>query len=177
MNFLRESDRFFDEPFAESELNGGIDNHITQSQPLRSRENIYEYKDSPVKASKSQNDFNSVRSPSSLGMTQMTNITKVSGSQSSLRSAISLKESPTLHKELPIVEKKEKYAEREVDVRSDKSDKASSVISSSTFTNASTSSVKKDLLTSSPVPHPRLVHKPTNHSRTILESGIPQTEV
>lgn len=169
MKIFRESDRFFDEPFAESELNG-IDNHVTQSQPLRSRENIYEYKDSPVK--KSQSDFNSVRSPSSIGMTQ---VTKVSGSQSSLRSAISLKESPTLPKEYP-TPKKEKFQEREVDVRSDKSDKAS-VLSSSTATNSS--SVKKDLLNNSPVPHPRSVHKPpsSTSSRTILESGIPQTEV
>lgn len=106
-------------------------------------------------------------------MTQMTQVTKVSGSQSSLRSAISLKESPTLStaKGVP-VEKKEKYQEREVDVKSDKSDKMST-ISSSASTNAS--SVKKDLLTNSPVPHPRSVHKAT--SRTILESGIPQTEV
>lgn len=105
-------------------------------------------------------------------MTQMTQMTKVSGSQSSLRSAISLKESPTIStaKGIPI-EKKEKYQEREVDVKSDKFDKMST-ISSSTSTN--TSSMKKDLLTSSPVPHPRSVHK---SSRTILESGIPQTEV
>lgn len=110
-------------------------------------------------------------------MTQMTQVTKVSaGSQSSLRSAISLKESPTLHKEIPVA-KKDKYSEREVDVRSDKSDKAS-VLSSSTTTNSS--SVKKDLLNNSPVPHPRSIHhKPpsSNHSRTIVESGIPQTEV
>lgn len=121
---------------------------------------------------KSQSDFNSVRSPSSLGMTQATQLTKMTGSQSSLRSAISLKESPTIStaKSVPL-EKKEKYQEREVDVKSDKSDKMST-ISSSTSTN--TSSMKKDLLTSSPVPQPRSVHKT---SRTILESGIPQTEV
>lgn len=138
---------------------------------------MYEYKDSPVKISKSQSDFNSVRSPSSLGMTQMTQMTKVSSSQSSLKSAISLKESPTLPKVVPI----EKYSEREVDVKSDKSDKASTV-SSSTATNSS--SVRKDLLSSnSPVPQPRFVHKPPSSnssvktSRTILESGVPQTEV
>lgn len=171
----RESDRFFDEPFAESELNGGVDNHIGQSQPLRSRDNIYEYKDSPVK--KSQSDFNSVRSPSSLGMTQMTQMTKVSSSQSSLKSAISLKESPTLPKVVPI----EKYAEQEIDVKSDKSDKAS-VLSSSTATNSSI--VKKDLLSNSPVPQPRFVHKPPSSnsssvktSRTIFDGNVPQTEV
>jgi hypothetical protein len=173
MSIFREiSDRFFDEPFAESELNGGVDNHIGQAQPLRSRENIYEYKDSPVKISKSHSDFNSVRSPSSLGMTQMTQVTKVSGSQSSLKSAISLKESPSQHKELTL-EKKVKQIDRDVDLKSDKStsDKAS-IVSSSIATNSS--SIKKDLLTSSPVPQPRSVQ---NRSRTTLESGIPQTEV
>lgn len=148
-----------------------MDNHIGQSQPLRSRDNIYEYKDLPVK--KSQSDLNSIRSPSSVGMTQMTNTTKVSGSQSSLKSAISMKESSS-SKDFRTLEKKDKYLEREVDVKSDKSeptDKAS-VISTST----SSSTIKKDFITSSPVPQAR---KPRNinSSRTILDGGIPQTEV
>jgi hypothetical protein len=170
---FRESDQFFDEPFAESDMNGGVDNNYIQSQPLRSRDNIYEYKDSPVKISKSHSDFNnSVRSPSSMGMTQMT---KISGSQSSLRSAISMKESPSLPtaREIPL-EKKERYAEREIDVKSDKSsseltDKGS-VLSSSTITNASTA--KRDYLTSSPVARPR----GSKSNRTIID-GVPQTEV
>lgn len=170
MIFFRESERFFDEPFTESEFNGGVDNHLTLSQPLRSRDNMYEYKDSPVKISKSQSDFNSVRSPSSLGMTQMTQVTKVSGSQSSLRSAISMKESPS-SKDFSTYEKKEKYSEREVDVKSDKSeptDKAS-VISSSTST-------KKEFLSSSPVPRTRTPRN-AKTSRTIMDGGFPQTEV
>lgn len=174
-----DSQKFYDDPFVdphESEMNGGVDNHLVQSQPLRSRDNIYQYKDSPGKFPKSQSDLNSIRSPSSLGMTQTT---KVGGSQSSLKSAISLKESPSFPKvkEIPY-EKKEKYNEREVDVRSDKSsksdkseftEKGSSILSSTT--NASS---KLDFLTSSPIAKPRS----TKSSRTILDSGgIPQTEV
>lgn len=56
---------------------------------MRSRDNIYEYRDSPstkTLASKVLTDTTSIRSPSSLAMTQKT------GSQSSLKSAISLKE-------------------------------------------------------------------------------------
>lgn len=169
--------KFYDDPFVdpgESEMNGGLDNHIVQSQPLKQRDNIYEYKDSPGKFPKSHSDLNSVRSPSSLGWTQTT---RVEGSQSSLKSAISLKESPSNPKarEIPS-EKKEKYAEREVDVRSDKSeltDKGS--LLSSTTTN--TSSMKRDFLTSSPLPRPR-TPKSTKSSRTVLDAGgIPQTEV
>lgn len=156
---------------AESEMNGGVDNHVVQSQPLKSRSNIYEFKDSPVKLQKSHSDFNSVRSPSSLGMTQTTKV----GSQSSLKSAISLKESPSFSsaKEAPY-EKKQKYAEREIDVKSDRSEitDKGSIISSTT-----TQSSKRDFLTSSPVPRPR-TPKSTKSSRTILDAGgIPQTEV
>lgn len=133
-----------------------------------------------MKITKSQSDkseFNSVRSPSSTGWTQMTHMTKVSGSQSSLKSAVSLKESPsftTSKKEVPL-DSKEKYSEREIDVRSDKSDitEKASVLSSTT-TNAS--STRKDLLSSSPVPRPRNP-KHSKTSRTILDGGIPQTEV
>lgn len=158
-------------------MNGGVDNHIVQSQPLRSR-GVYEYKDSPAgtKFPKSNSDLNSIRSPSSLGLTQTT---KVGGSQSSLKSAISLKESPSFPttKEIPY-EKKEKYNEREVDVKSDKSeltDKGS--ILSSTTTNTSSKSSRRDFLTSSPVPRPRTAQS-NKSSRTVLDAGgIPQTEV
>lgn len=153
-------------------MNGGVDNHIIQSQPLRSRDNIYEYKDSPAKFPKSHSDLNSARSPSSLGTTHTTK----AGSQSSLKSAISLKESPSFatSKEIPY-EKKEKYSEREIDVKSDLSeitDKGS--ILSSTTTNTSS---RRDYLTSSPVPRSR-TPRSTKSSRTILDAGgIPQTEV
>jgi len=158
----------------ESELNGGVDNHIVQSQPLKTRNNIYEYKDSPAKFPKSHSDMNSIRSPSSLGTTQTTK----AGSQSSLKSAISLKESPSFSasKEVP---RAERYAEREIsDVRSEKSDVFDnrSLLSSST-TNASSSGGRRDYLTSSPVARPR-TPKSTKSSRTILDgSGVPQTEV
>lgn len=163
-------------------MNGGVDNHIVQSQPLRSRD-AYEYKDSPAKFPKSHSDLNSIRSPSSLGLTQTT---KVGGSQSSLKSAISLKESPSLPstKEIPYeknpYEKKEKFNEREVDVKSDKSeltDKGS--ILSSTTTNTSSKSSRRDFLTSSPVPRPRTAQSnKSSASRTVLDAGgVPQTEV
>lgn len=70
----------------------GVDNSnlVTNHHVMRSRDNIYEYRDSPstkTLASKVLTDTTSIRSPSSLAMTQKT------GSQSSLKSAISLKES------------------------------------------------------------------------------------
>lgn len=156
----------------ESEMNGGLDNHIVQSQPLKSR-GMYQYKDLPGKHPKSQSDLSSVRSPSSLGMTHTTKL----GSQSSLKSAISLKESPSFPavKEIP-EEKKEKYQEREVDVRSDKSEftDKGSVFSSTTTNN---SSARHDFLTSSPVPRAR-TPRSTKSSRTIVDAGgVPQTEV
>ena len=171
--FTRESDlqKFYDDPFVdppESEMNGGLDNHIVQSQPLRSRDNIYEYKDSPAKFPKSHSDMNSIRSPSSLGTTQTT---KVGGSQSSLKSAISLKESAST-KELPYA-KKEKFSEREIDVKSDRSE----FTDKGSILSSTTSSSKRDFLTSSPVPRPR-TPKSTKSSRTVLDAGgIPQTEV
>ena len=170
----RESDlqKFYDDPFVdppESEMNGGLDNHLVQSQPLRSRDNLYDYKDSPGKFQKSHSDMNSMRSPSSLGTTQMT---KVGGSQSSLKSAISLKESPLYPNAKEIPYKKEKFSEREIDVKSDRSEKDSIVSSSTTNTSS-----KKDFLTSSPVARSRTPRN-TKASRTILDAGgIPQTEV
>ncbi|XP_067622001.1 neuroligin-like protein glit-1 [Eurosta solidaginis] len=62
---------------------------VANHHALRSRDNIYEYRDSPstkTLASKIHTDTTSIRSPSSLATTQK------SGSQSSLKSAISLKE-------------------------------------------------------------------------------------
>jgi hypothetical protein len=117
---------------------------------------------------RSQSDFNSVRSPSSLGMTQMT---KLSNSQSSLKSAISMKESPSFPNAKSIA-KDANHRYNEIDVKSDKSDKAS-VVSSSTHTNAS--SVRRDM-SSSPVPRSR-TPKSSKSSRTILDGGVPQTEV
>lgn len=149
-------------------MNGGVDNHIVQSQPLRS--NMYEYKDAPAKYQKSHSDLNSMRSPSSLGNTQTTKV----GSQSSLKSAISLKESPSFPSAKEVPYKKEKFSEREIDVKSDKSELTDkgSILSSTTTTSS-----KRDFLTSSPVARPR-TPRSTKSSRTILDAGgIPQTEV
>ncbi|KRG02818.1 acetylcholinesterase [Drosophila mojavensis] len=97
-NAKRQSDRFYDEDVF---INGegmepepdprGVDNAhmVTNHHAMRSRDNIYEYRDSPstkTLASKAQTDTTSLRSPSSLAMTQK------SGSQASLKSGISLKE-------------------------------------------------------------------------------------
>ncbi|XP_017023941.1 cholinesterase [Drosophila kikkawai] len=97
-NAKRQSDRFYDEDVF---INGegiepepearGVDNAhmVTNHHALRSRDNIYEYRDSPSSktlASKAHTDTTSLRSPSSLAMTQK------SSSQASLKSGISLKE-------------------------------------------------------------------------------------
>ena len=172
--FFRESDlqKFYDAPFAdqaESEMDAGYDNGIVQAQPLKSRSNIYEYKDSPAKLQKSHSDFNSVRSPSSLATTQTTK----AGSQSSLKSAISMKESPSFPAAKEIIyEKKIKYAEREVDVKSDQSE----ITDKGSIISSTTTSSKRDFLTSSPVPRSR-TPRSTKSSTTILEGGVPQTEV
>lgn len=160
-------------------MNGGVDNHIIQSQPLRSQNNIYEYRNSPGKYPKAQTDTSSIRSPSSLGMTQTT---KVGGSQSSLRSAISLKETPTLPASSPTPKEAYRenlrYAEREIDARSDKSD------NKSLLSSATSSSTKRDFATSSPLekrPTTPVGFKNKNHvksSRTqLIDGNIPQTEV
>ncbi|EDW40004.1 GL15437 [Drosophila persimilis] len=97
-NAKRQSDRFYDEDVF---INGeglepepdprGVDNAhmVTNHHAMRSRDNIYEYRDSPSSktlASKAHTDTTSLRSPSSLATTQK------SGSQASLKSGISLKE-------------------------------------------------------------------------------------
>lgn len=88
--FSRQQDRFYDgDAFMmdNPDADDGLDNN---SHPLRSRDNLYDrYSDAPVKIVKSSNlsdATSSLKSPSSL-----TTTTKL-GSQSSLRSAISMKE-------------------------------------------------------------------------------------
>lgn len=94
----RQSDRFYDEDVfihgdgmePEQEQRGVDNSHmVTNHHAMRSRDNIYEYRDSPstkTLASKAHTDTTSLRSPSSLAMTQK------SGSQASIKSGISLKE-------------------------------------------------------------------------------------
>lgn len=159
--------RFYDEAFSDAnettDINGGMDNHLIQSQPLRSRENIYDYKNSPAKYNQrsAASDAASVRSPSSLAMTTTTKL----GSQSSLKSAISLKESPVKEsRRFP------REIEREIDVKSDTTEKESIMTSTS-------GSSKREFLSSSPVQRPR-TPRSTKSSRTVLDAGgIPQTEV
>lgn len=102
-NAKRQSDRFYDDDLFidpetieyeqhESRATAGVDNAhmITNPNVSRSRDNIYEYRDSPstkTLASKAMTDTTSIRAPSSLAMTHK------SASQTSLKSAISLKES------------------------------------------------------------------------------------
>lgn len=159
--------KFYDEAFSEpneSEMNGGLENHLIQSsQPLRSRENIYDYKNSPAKYNQKStaSDVASLRSPSSLAMTQTTKL----GSQSSLKSAISLKESPVKEQR-----KFMKEIEKDIDIKSDTTEKESIV-------SSTTASSKRDFLTSSPVGRSR-TPRSTKSSRTVLDAGgIPQTEV
>uniref|UniRef100_A0AAG5DBH6 Carboxylesterase type B domain-containing protein n=1 Tax=Anopheles atroparvus TaxID=41427 RepID=A0AAG5DBH6_ANOAO len=102
-NAKRESDRLYDEAVfgmdnPESERDTVMENSILQAQPLRgpAGNNIYEYRDSPSKYSKMPPDGGSIRSPSSIGMTQVTGKSGFTGSQSSLRSAISMKEAASV---------------------------------------------------------------------------------
>lgn len=97
-NAKRRSDFYDDDVFINpdgtelpDDVQSGVDNAhmVANHHALRSRDNIYEYRDSPSSktlASKIHTDTTSIRSPSSLTMTHK------SGSQSSLKSAISLKE-------------------------------------------------------------------------------------
>lgn len=99
-SFSRQSDRYYDEDvfinpdgteYDQESRAAGVDNSnlVANHHVMRSRDNIYEYRDSPstkTLASKVLTDTTSIRSPSSLAMTQKT------GSQASLKSAISLKE-------------------------------------------------------------------------------------
>lgn len=167
----------------EAERDAGIENNAIQTQPLRSRENIYEYRDSPsAKFSKAPTDISSLRSPSSLAMTQTTK----SGSQSSLKSAISMKETSMnpMGKESNFG-KNIKYAEDAVDVET-KSNKYNNVNGGRSNIGNAEKNRSRDLLTSSPIessirsgsstPVPSSRSKNMN-SRTHLIEGIPQTEV
>lgn len=164
----------------ESEMNGGVDNHIVQGQPLRSNANIYEYRDSPSKYPKS--DASSMRSPSSLGMTHTTKV----GSQSSLRSAISLKEQKSITPPMSknSFDKNVKYSERSIDEKYTPSDNKS-LLSSGTATSTILSAEKRDFMTSSPIdrrPTTPISYKNKStakitKSQFSADNSIPQTEV
>ncbi|XP_037047980.1 cholinesterase isoform X2 [Bradysia coprophila] len=157
-NAKRQTDRFYDGDMfidqSEIERDDGIENHIIQN-PSRG-ENIYQYRDTPSgKPTKSHQDSHSIRSPSSLTMTQTTK----TGSQNSLRSAISLKDtavSPT-SKDSSTFEKNLKYSERSVDPNPN-------------------GSKYDDNRQQGPTPVPS-TRKSLKTSKTHLIEGIPQTEV
>lgn len=146
----------------------GIENK--GAQPLRTPDNIYEFKD--TKPPKSIQDSVSLRSPSSIGITQTTK----SGSQSSLHSgAISLKESPTTPTSRDI-DKSTKFSSTVSTNPRGKYDDSRNLLSSydksrDTFTDEIPIETKPS---TTPIPTAR---KSLKSSKTHLIEGIPQTEV
>lgn len=116
-----------------------------------------------------------MRSPSSLTMTQTTK----TGSQNSLRSAISLKDtaiSPT-SKDSTTFEKNLKYSERSVDPnpKGSKFDDSKNLLNNYDKSREALSTTSLDRKQgSTPVPSTR---KSLKTSKTHLIEGIPQTEV
>lgn len=175
----------------------GIENLNHQTNPLRSRDNIYDYRSSPAgKMTKLPIETSSLRSPSSLGVTTTTT-NKSTGSQSSLKSAISLKETSTpvnTHKDI------NKYTERLVDELSSQQSQDSKPSSKSSYKYDDSKNLlgnydkrSREYLTQNsndglgngssgggggrsktPIPASRSTLK---SSRTHLIEGVPQTEV
>lgn len=176
----------------------GIENSsvvVHQNHAIRSRDNLYEYRDTPGGGVGSSGkgggkDSHSMRSPSSLGATQTTR----SGSQNSLRSAISLKESvmTTATPQQPAsYDKSLKYSERIPvepnpkgkfdDSRNllttyDKSRETVHSVASSAEQPLRPSTLQTNATAGGPTPVPS-TRKNLKASRTHLIEGIPQTEV
>lgn len=172
----RQVDRFYDGDIfidaGESDVLG-IENKGAQSHPLRTPDNIYEFKDS--KPPRSMQDSASIRSPSSIGITHTTKL----GSQSSLQSgAISLKESPVTPSPRDLTDKSSKFSDRSISTNPrGKYDDSRNLLnnygkSHETFTDESPSSEHNRSTT--PIPSAR---KNVKTSKTHLVEGIPQTEV
>ncbi|XP_055713537.1 cholinesterase [Phlebotomus papatasi] len=168
-NAKRQSDRFYDgDVFMVDNTGadgdgGGIEN-ISQTHPLRSRENIYEYRDSPTKKSGPPTDISSIRSPSSLATTQ---ISAKTGSQSSLKSAMSLKEGAQ--------NGKDSTYDRNLNNKGKGSDSRNLLADFEKSREAMTSSPVDGVKTAgTPIPATRKVVKT---SKTQLVEGVPQTEV
>lgn len=183
MNFLREADRFYDGDLfvdaGESDGVLGIENTGAQTHPIRSRDNIYEFKD--AKPMKTMQDSSSLRSPSSIAITDKT--TTRSGSQASLRSgAISLKESPgtpTGKENINFEKNLNKFSERSVEANpkgkyDDSRNLLSSYEKSREMLSSSPVDTKSIASSVTPVPSAR---KNIKSSKTHLIEGIPQTEV
>lgn len=182
ISFARQADRFYDGDIfidaGESDAVLGIENKGAQTQhPLRTQDNIYEFKD--VKPPKSaMTDTQSLRSPSSLGITHTTK----TSSQASLQSAaISLKESPvtTLPRDITDKSSSSKLSERSLSThpRGGKYDDGRTLLSNyeksrETMTDDSSTEIQKPSTT--PIPTARRTVK---SSKTQLVEGIPQTEV
>lgn len=173
----RQADRFYDGDIfidaGESDAVLGIENKGAQTQnPLRTPDNIYEFKD--AKPPKSGMDSASLRSPSSLGITHTTK----TSSQTSLQSgAISLKESPVTTLPREITDKSSKLSDRILTNPRGRYDDGRTLLSNfeksrETMTDESQTDTHKP--SSTPIPTTR---KTIKSSKTHLIEGIPQTEV
>lgn len=172
----RQADRFYDGDIfvdaGESDAVLGIENKGAQTNPLRTPDNIYEFKD--AKPAKTGIDSVSLRSPSSLGITQTTK----TSSQTSLQSgAISLKESPVTTLPRDHTDKSNKLTDRNISTNPrGKYDDGRNLLSNygksrETMTDESLTEHKPS---TTPVPTAR---KSIKSSKTHLIEGVPQTEV
>lgn len=172
----RQADRFYDGDIfvdaGESDAVLGIENKGAQTNPLRTPDNIYEFKD--AKPAKTGIDSVSLRSPSSLGITQTTK----TSSQTSLQSgAISLKESPVTTLPRDHTDKSNKLTDRSISTNPrGKYDDGRTLLSNygksrETMTDESLTEHKPS---TTPVPTAR---KSIKSSKTHLIEGVPQTEV
>lgn len=176
----------------------GRDN-ISQIHPLRSRENLYDYRDSPAgKMTKLPFETASLRSPSSLAITHTTK----TGSQSSLRSAISLKETLPIQKQTNFdqsIRYTEKYDDSTLPMKNgnnkfkyeknphvyesyDKGNREFSIDSPESSVSSQVTAPKpamRKIISPTPptVPTPTPTILSSKSSRTHLIEGIPQTEV
>ncbi|XP_055307526.1 neuroligin-like protein glit-1 [Sitodiplosis mosellana] len=173
-NAKRQADRFYDGDIfidaGESDAVLGIENKAAQTHALRTTDNIYEFKD--TKPPKSIQDTASLRSPSSLGITQTTK----TNSQTSLHSgAISLKESPVTPRD--ITDKRSKFSDRSISTNPrGRYDDGRNLMnnygkSRETISDDSPTEYKPS---TTPVPTAR---KSIESSKTHLIEGVPQTEV
>lgn len=172
----RQADRFYDGDIfidaGESDAVLGIENKGAQTLPLRTHDNIYEFKD--TKPPKSIQDTQSLRSPSSIGITQTTK----TSSQTSLHSgAISLKESPVTPIPRDLTDKSIKLSDRSISTNPrGKYEDGRNLInnygkSRETISDGSPSESKAS---TTPIPTAR---KSIKSSKTHLIEGVPQTEV
>lgn len=173
---FRQADRFYDGDIfidaGESDAVLGIENKGAQTNPLRTSDNIYEFKD--TKPPKLNQDTSSLRSPSSLGITQTTK----TNSQTSLHSgAISLKESSVSPTPRDTIDKNSKFSDRSISKNprgyyEDGRNLLSNYEKSrESMTDESPTEYKSS---TTPIPTAR---KSIKSSKTHMIEGVPQTEV